>query len=116
MWTAKVDPKQSQRVTHRVAFDLSTVSSMPMTGMTRWLKDIECRGRGGQRQRHRRMRWHDVLPTGDFNVWQKLPSQDMSGTLNLADGTVETWDVKDVGFVNYFSLRLRNPPVLPADM
>lgn len=42
-------------------------------------------------------------PTGDFNVWQKLPSQDMSGTLNLADGTVETWDVKDVGFVNYFS-------------
>ena len=27
----------------------------------------------------------------------------MSGTLNLADGTVETWDVKDVGFVNYFS-------------
>ena len=33
------------------------------------------------------MRWHDVY----------------ADRLNLADGTVETWDVKDVGFVNYFS-------------
>lgn len=27
----------------------------------------------------------------------------MSGTLTLSDGNTEKWDVKDVGFVNYFS-------------
>ena len=42
-------------------------------------------------------------PLGDFEVWLKYPTQDMSGTLTLSDGKKETWDVKGVGFVNYFS-------------
>ncbi|KFI65866.1 L,D-transpeptidase family protein [Bifidobacterium cuniculi] len=42
-------------------------------------------------------------PEGDFEVWLKYPSQHMSGTLTLSDGTKETWDAPDVGFVNYFS-------------
>ncbi|MEF2737900.1 MAG: L,D-transpeptidase family protein [Bifidobacterium choerinum] len=42
-------------------------------------------------------------PLGDFEVWLKYPSQHMSGTLTLSDGTKETWDAPDVGFVNYFS-------------
>lgn len=43
------------------------------------------------------------LTGGDFKVWLKYQSQDMSGTLTLSDGNTEKWDVKDVGFVNYFS-------------
>ncbi|KFI58643.1 L,D-transpeptidase family protein [Bifidobacterium gallicum] len=42
-------------------------------------------------------------PLGDFDVWLKYESQDMSGNLTLSDGTKESWDVKGVGFVNYFS-------------
>ncbi|MBW3091448.1 L,D-transpeptidase family protein [Bifidobacterium sp. 82T10] len=42
-------------------------------------------------------------PTGDFTIWLKYESQNMSGNLTLSDGTQESWDVKDVGFVNYFS-------------
>lgn len=42
-------------------------------------------------------------PTGDFTIWLKYPSQDMSGNLTLSDGSQSQWDVKDVGFVNYFS-------------
>lgn len=42
-------------------------------------------------------------PTGDFTIWLKYPSQDMSGNLTLSDGSNSTWDVKDVGYVNYFS-------------
>lgn len=42
-------------------------------------------------------------PLGDFEIWLKYPTQDMSGTLTLSDGKKETWDVKGVGFVNYFS-------------
>ncbi|RYM94990.1 L,D-transpeptidase family protein [Bifidobacterium animalis] len=42
-------------------------------------------------------------PEGDFEIWLKYPSQNMSGTLTLSDGKRETWDVKNVGFVNYFS-------------
>ena len=42
-------------------------------------------------------------PEGDFEIWLKYPSQNMSGTLTLSDGKKETWDVKNVGFVNYFS-------------
>lgn len=42
-------------------------------------------------------------PTGDFNIWLKYTSQDMSGNLVLSDGSVSKWDVKGVGFVNYFS-------------
>ena len=42
-------------------------------------------------------------PTGDFEIWLKYESQDMSGNLTLSDGSVSKWDVKDVGFVNYFS-------------
>lgn len=42
-------------------------------------------------------------PTGDFEIWLKYESQDMSGNLTLSDGKQESWDVKDVGFVNYFS-------------
>lgn len=42
-------------------------------------------------------------PTGDFDVWLKYESQDMSGNLTLSNGKVETWNVANVGFVNYFS-------------
>ena len=42
-------------------------------------------------------------PTGDFTIWLKYQSQDMSGNLTLSDGSQESWDVKGVGFVNYFS-------------
>ena len=42
-------------------------------------------------------------PTGDFEIWLKYESQDMSGNLTLSDGSVSKWDVKGVGFVNYFS-------------
>lgn len=42
-------------------------------------------------------------PTGDFDIWLKYESQDMSGNLTLSNGKVEKWDVKDVGYVNYFS-------------
>ncbi|KAB7788449.1 L,D-transpeptidase [Bifidobacterium cebidarum] len=42
-------------------------------------------------------------PTGDFKIWLKYQSQDMSGNLTLSDGSSSKWDVKDVGFVNYFS-------------
>lgn len=42
-------------------------------------------------------------PTGDFTIWLKYQSQDMSGNLTLSDGSQSQWDVKDVGFVNYFS-------------
>ena len=40
---------------------------------------------------------------GDYKIWLKYESQDMSGNLTLSDGSVSTWDVKDVGYVNYFS-------------
>ncbi|PLS24140.1 L,D-transpeptidase [Bifidobacterium imperatoris] len=42
-------------------------------------------------------------PTGDFKVWLKYPTQDMSGNLTLSDGSVSHWSVKGVGDVNYFS-------------
>lgn len=42
-------------------------------------------------------------PMGDFKMWLKYESQDMSGNLTLSDGSKESWDVKNVGFVNYFS-------------
>lgn len=42
-------------------------------------------------------------PEGNFEVWLKYPEQDMSGTLTLSDGSTETWDVKGVHYVNYFS-------------
>ncbi|KFI69363.1 L,D-transpeptidase [Bifidobacterium magnum] len=40
---------------------------------------------------------------GDYKIWLKYDSQNMSGNLTLSDGSNESWDVKDVGFVNYFS-------------
>ena len=42
-------------------------------------------------------------PTGDYTIWLKYPKQDMSGAVRLSDGSVSKWDVKGVGFVNYFS-------------
>lgn len=42
-------------------------------------------------------------PTGDFKVWLKYPTQDMSGSVKLSDGSTSTWSVKGVGDVNYFS-------------
>ena len=42
-------------------------------------------------------------PLGDFNIWRKLDSQDMSGSITLSGGRTESWDAKNVGFVNYFS-------------
>ncbi|OZG69286.1 L,D-transpeptidase [Bifidobacterium eulemuris] len=42
-------------------------------------------------------------PTGDFTVWLKYPSQTMSGSVTLSDGSVETWNAPNVGYVNYFS-------------
>ena len=42
-------------------------------------------------------------PTGDFKVWLKYPTQDMSGNLTMSDGSTSHWSVKGVGDVNYFS-------------
>ncbi len=47
--------------------------------------------------------YDNCTPDGDFKVWLKYQSQNMSGNLTLSDGSSEQWDVKDVGFVNYFS-------------
>lgn len=47
--------------------------------------------------------YDNCTPDGDFKVWLKYQSQNMSGTLTLSDGSSENWDVKNVGFVNYFS-------------
>ena len=98
----KVDPKQEVKVTHRVAIDLSDrkLYAYENDTVVKTLNVVVAEGNDNVTGECVGMM---CTPTGDFNVWQKLPSQDMSGTLNLADGTVETWDVKDVGFVNYFS-------------
>lgn len=98
----KVDPKQEVKVAHRVAIDLSDrkLYAYENDTVVKTLNVVVAEGNDNVTGECVGMM---CTPTGDFNVWQKLPSQDMSGTLNLADGTVETWDVKDVGFVNYFS-------------
>lgn len=98
----KVDPKQEVKVTHRVVIDLSDrkLYAYENDTVVKTLNVVVAEGNDNVTGECVGMM---CTPTGDFNVWQKLPSQDMSGTLNLADGTVETWDVKDVGFVNYFS-------------
>ena len=98
----KVDPKQEVKVTHRVVIDLSDrkLYAYENDTVVKALNVVVAEGNDNVTGECVGMM---CTPTGDFNVWQKLPSQDMSGTLNLADGTVETWDVKDVGFVNYFS-------------
>ncbi len=102
MWTARSIPKQEVKVTHRVAIDLSDrkLYAYENDTVVKTLNVVVAEGNDNVTGGCVGMM---CTPTGDFNVWQKLPSQDMSGTLNLADGTVETWDVKDVGFVNYFS-------------
>ena len=40
---------------------------------------------------------------GDYTIWLKYESQDMTGNLTLSDGSNEAWDAKNVGYVNYFS-------------
>ncbi len=47
--------------------------------------------------------YDNCTPDGDFKVWLKYQSQDMSGNLTLSNGSQESWNVKNVGFVNYFS-------------
>lgn len=60
-------------------------------------------GQGNSRVTGECMNGDMCTPEGDFDVWLKYPTQDMSGTLTLSNGKVEKWDVKNVGFVNYFS-------------
>ena len=110
----KVDPKQEVKVAHRVAIDLSDrkLYAYENDTVVKTLNVVVAEGNDNVTGECVGMM---CTPTGDFNVWQKLPSQDMSGTLNLADGTVETWDVKDV------ASSITSPPVaqstvLPADM
>ncbi|NMM97817.1 L,D-transpeptidase [Bifidobacterium olomucense] len=97
-----VDPKQEVKVTHHVVIDLSDrkLYAYENDQVVRTLNVAVAQGND--------MTTGECVglmctPTGDFTIWQKLPSQDMSGSLTLADGSVEKWDVKDVGFVNYFS-------------
>lgn len=47
--------------------------------------------------------YDNCTPDGDFKIWLKYQSQDMSGNLTLSNGQQENWNVKGVGFVNYFS-------------
>lgn len=47
--------------------------------------------------------YDNCTENGDFKIWLKYQSQNMSGNLTLSDGSNETWDAKNVGFVNYFS-------------
>ena len=47
--------------------------------------------------------YDNCTPNGDFKIWLKYLSQDMTGNLTLSDGSNESWDAKNVGFVNYFS-------------
>ncbi|NEG69252.1 L,D-transpeptidase [Bifidobacterium choloepi] len=42
-------------------------------------------------------------PTGDFKIWLKYDSQNMTGTLTTSTGETESWDAPNVGYVNYFS-------------
>ena len=115
MWTVKgTDPKQEVKVTHRVAIDLSDrkLYAYENDTVVKTLNVVVAEGNDNVTGECVGMM---CTPTGDFNVWQKLPSQDMSGTLNLADGTVETWDVKA------WASSTTSPPVaqstvLPADM
>ena len=110
----KVDPKQEVKVAHRVAIDLSDrkLYAYENDTVVKTLNVVVAEGNDNVTGECVGMM---CTPTGDFNVWQKLPSQDMSGTLNLADGTVETWDVKT------WASSITSPPVaqstvLPADM
>ena len=110
----KVDPKQEVKVTHRVAIDLSDrkLYAYENDTVVKTLNVVVAEGNDNVTGECVGMM---CTPTGDFNVWQKLPSQDMSGTLNLADGTVETWMSKT------WASSITSPPVaqstvLPADM
>ncbi|PWG66414.1 L,D-transpeptidase [Bifidobacterium callitrichidarum] len=98
----KVDPKQEVKVTHHVVIDLSDrkLYAYENDKVVNTLNVVVAQGNDNITGECVGLM---CTPTGDFNIWHKLPSQDMSGTLNLADGTVEKWDVKGVGFVNYFS-------------
>ncbi|RSX55959.1 L,D-transpeptidase catalytic domain-containing protein [Bifidobacterium dolichotidis] len=42
-------------------------------------------------------------PLGDYKVWLKYESQNMSGNIKLSNGKEEKWNAPNVGFVNYFS-------------
>jgi hypothetical protein len=98
----KVDPKQEIRVTHHVVIDLSDrkLYAYENDQVAKTLNVVVAQGNDNTTGECVGLM---CTPTGDYSIWLKLPSQDMSGTLDLADGTVEKWDVKDVGYVNYFS-------------
>lgn len=102
--SGKLDPMKVKKTKRHVVVDLSDhkvyayendklIKSMSMSaGQGNDFTTGKCQASGDL-----------CTPEGDFEVWLKYDSQDMSGTLTLSNGQKEKWDVKDVGFVNYFS-------------
>ncbi len=54
-------------------------------------------------------------PEGDFEIWLKYPSQNMSGTSTLSDGKKETWDAERRLRQLFLEERLRHPSHCHAD-
>ena len=98
----KVDPMKTQTVKRHVVVDLSDgkvyayENDNLIKAMSMSAGEGNIRGTGA-------CTGDLCTPTGDFTIWLKYLSQDMSGNVTLSDGSRSKWDVKDVGFVNYFS-------------
>lgn len=105
----KVDPKQEVKVAHRVAIDLSDrkLYAYENDTVVKTLNVVVAEGNDNVTGECVGMM---CTPTGDFNVWQKLPSQDMSGTLNLARWHGGNMGCQRRGLRQLLLLRLRNPP------
>ncbi|OZG60216.1 L,D-transpeptidase catalytic domain-containing protein [Bifidobacterium lemurum] len=99
-----VDPMQTKTTKRHVVVDLSDnkVYAYENDQLIRTMSMSA--GQGNSRTTGECVSGGDLCtPTGDFTIWLKYESQDMSGNLTLSDGSTSQWDVKGVGFVNYFS-------------
>ena len=101
--TGTVDPMQTKSTKRHVVVDLSDnkVYAYENDKLIRTMSMSA--GQGNDRKTGECTGGDLCTPTGDFTIWLKYQSQDMSGNLTLSDGSNESWDVKGVGFVNYFS-------------
>lgn len=101
--TGTVDPMKTKTTKRHVVVDLSDnkVYAYENDKLIRTMSMSA--GQGNDRKTGECTGADLCTPTGDFTIWLKYRSQDMSGNLTLSDGSQETWDVKGVGFVNYFS-------------
>ncbi|MBT1161333.1 L,D-transpeptidase [Bifidobacterium sp. SO1] len=98
-----VDPMQTKKTKRHVIVDLSDnkVYAYENDKLIRTMSMSA--GQGNDRKTGECTGGDLCTPTGDFTIWLKYESQDMSGNLTLSDGSKESWDVKGVGYVNYFS-------------